>query len=185
MKKSIETKQLLITTVKNLLCHTADIRVKDITDTAFVNIAAVNYHFDDKDKLVEVAMNEIFVDFKYEINKFKASDFTSTDKAARGFIDMILQFVTSHIGFFRRIANAGKQGIEYFKEEEFLSISSRQLLSLGINKSGEELSAVFGGVLAQIVFAVLYYPHELDKDCESEFMKTYFSQIKNTLTGDL
>ncbi|MFI3128640.1 MAG: TetR/AcrR family transcriptional regulator [Bacillota bacterium] len=178
--KSAETKRLLLSTVKDLLSRTSDIKVKDITETAFVNIAAVNYHFDDKEKLVELAMQEIFVDFKYALNNFEAGNFESCDVAISGFIDMILNFVKNHIGFFQRIAQTGKHGIEYFHEEEFTSIATRQILSLGLDKSGEEITAIFASVLAQIVFAVLYFPTELESRENTEFLNTYFKQIKNS-----
>lgn len=178
--KSAETKRLLILTVKELLSRTSDIKVKDITETAFVNIAAVNYHFDDKEKLVELAMQDIFVDFKYVLNNFDVKNFENQEVAISGFIDMIFGFVKSHTGFFQRIAQTGKHGIEYFHEEEFTSIATRQILSLGLDKSSEEISAIFAGVLAQIVFAVLYFSTELESTDSSKFLETYFTQIKNS-----
>lgn len=180
MKKSIETKQLLLDTVKNLLSHTADIKVKDITDTAFVNIAAVNYHFDDKDRLVELAMNEIFVDFKYAINNFDSSQFESHADAIKSFIDLNFAFTKEHIGFFKKITQEETAGNRYFHDEEFNRISTTQLHAMGIEKNGEEVSAIFASFLAQIVFAVLFFPSELEKVEKSKFMSTYFNQIENT-----
>lgn len=180
MKKSIETKQLLLDTVKQLLTYTADIKVKDITESAFVNIAAVNYHFDDKDRLVELAMNEIFADFKYCLNNFETSAFNDTDEAIFEFITIIFQFVSSHIGFFRRIAQTGTEGEKYFHEEEFIRISTTQMRALGVEKSTEELTALFASALAQIIFAVLCFPREMNQGGKNIFFKTYINQIKTT-----
>ncbi len=182
MKKSIETKQILLQAVKDLLSRTSDIKVKDITETAFVNIAAVNYHFDDKEKLVELAMKEIFTDFKYEINSFDAKSFENNDLAIDGFLTMLFDFVKAHTGFFQRIAQTGKHGIEYFHEEELTSIAIRQIITLGLDKRNEEISAIFASILAQIVFAVLYFPNELEDNENTQFLKTYYSQIRNALT---
>ncbi|MFI3167018.1 MAG: TetR/AcrR family transcriptional regulator [Bacillota bacterium] len=183
MKKSIETKQLLLSTVKNLLSHTADIKVKDITDTAFVNIAAVNYHFDDKDRLVELAMNEIFVDFKYEINNFDPSQFENFDDAIVAFVRLNFIFVKNHIGFFRKITQSGDYGNRYFHDEEFIRIISSKFASMNIDKNDMGISATFTSMLAQVVFAALFFPNELEdieNSANSEFLNTYFSQIKKS-----
>lgn len=178
MKKSIETKQMLLGAVKELLKTQADIRVKDITDTAFVNIAAVNYHFDDKDKLVDLAMQEIFDDFKKLILDFDVSH--DKEQSIDSFIDTITTFTKMYTGFFRRLAKRQIQGVTFMHDGEYCSIVTTKMLALCGGKQKGELLARFASALTQIIFSVLFYKDEIEKD--DAFAQTYRNQIKNNFS---
>ena len=67
MKKSEETTKKILDAVTELLKTNDNITIKDICDKAYINIAAVNYHFGDKDTLINMAVQNIIDDLKKQI----------------------------------------------------------------------------------------------------------------------
>ena len=60
MGKSEITKKLIVDTATEVLRKNGRITVKDISDESGVNIASVNYHFNDKESLLRIIINNIF-----------------------------------------------------------------------------------------------------------------------------
>ena len=83
MKKSETTSRKILDTVKELLKTRENITIKDICDKAYINIAAVNYHFGDKDTLINMAVSEIFAELKQQIEVMADNEFESTEQIGR------------------------------------------------------------------------------------------------------
>ncbi len=67
--RSDEIRRKIIETTKELLKTQAQVTVKDIADSCYVNIAAVNYHFGSKEKLLIIVIEEVLEELKTFITK--------------------------------------------------------------------------------------------------------------------
>src|SRR5690554_6248516 len=95
-----DPKDRLIETTKRLIQEQSKITIKDITDKAFVNVAAVNYHFGSKDNLINLVVGDIIKEFKKEI--FEAitaiPEDQSPETTLRLMLDLLYEFVLENIG---------------------------------------------------------------------------------------
>jgi len=64
MKKTEYTKNAIISSTIKLLKANGKVTIKEISDDAGVNIAAINYHFTDKKSLMSVVIRRTVSDFK-------------------------------------------------------------------------------------------------------------------------
>lgn len=64
MKKTEFTKTAIINSTVKLLKANGKVTIKEISDDAGVNIAAINYHFTDKKSLISVVIRRTISDFK-------------------------------------------------------------------------------------------------------------------------
>ncbi len=94
-----DPKDRLIETTKRLIQKQSKITIKDITDKAFVNVAAVNYHFGSKDNLINLVVGDIIKEFKKEI--FEAitaiPEDQSPETTLRLMLDLLYEFVLENI----------------------------------------------------------------------------------------
>lgn len=89
MKNRTDTKRVLIDSVKELLCQNESFTVKEISEKAFTNVAAINYHFGDKDSLVRIALNELLEEFKQTI----LTEFNREFPTGEAALEQVLQFL--------------------------------------------------------------------------------------------
>ena len=64
MEQNTSTKENIIKTAKNLMRTNGSFTIKELADTCFINIAAVNYHFGSKDNLLTIFLQEIIYELK-------------------------------------------------------------------------------------------------------------------------
>jgi AcrR family transcriptional regulator len=100
MSKTSDTKQRLIETTRRLIQERATFTIKDIAQAAYVNVAAVNYYFGDKNQLIETVVQGILQDFKQSlftaIRTIPLGQAPATTLA--GMIDLLYQFALENIG---------------------------------------------------------------------------------------
>lgn len=100
-----DPKDRLIETTKQLIQKQSKITIKDITDKAYVNVAAVNYHFGSKDNLINLVVGDIIKEFKKEI--FEAitaiPEDQSPETTLRLMLDLLYEFVLENIGLLNYI----------------------------------------------------------------------------------
>ena len=73
MKKTEFTKTAIINSTVKLLKANGKVTIKEISDDAGVNIAAINYHFTDKKSLISVVIRRTISDFKKIADNLVAS----------------------------------------------------------------------------------------------------------------
>ena len=73
MKKTEFTKTAIINSTVKLLKANGKVTIKEISDDAGVNIAAINYHFTDKKSLISVVIRRTISDFKKIADRFLRS----------------------------------------------------------------------------------------------------------------
>ena len=64
MRKSEYTKNAIIASALRLLRQNGKVTVKEISEDAGVNVAAINYHFTDKETLLSVVIRRLLADLK-------------------------------------------------------------------------------------------------------------------------
>ena len=103
MKTKTDTKRLLIDTTKVLLCEKGSFTVKEISQRAFTNVAAINYHFGDKNNLVRIAISEMIDDFKETVVQTFDRQFENNGKALEEVVCFLMDFYSSYKGAIRFI----------------------------------------------------------------------------------
>lgn len=97
MKGRPDTKRVLIDATKALLFETSDFTVKEIAEKAFTNVAAINYHFGDKDSLVLIALTELVEGFKQDLFENFDREFSNNVEG----LEMALQFLLEAYGRYK------------------------------------------------------------------------------------
>lgn len=77
-KNELSTKKAIINATREVLKKNANVTIRDIADAAFVNIAAINYHFGSKDNLITIVITELIKELRDKVTK------TITEKAPKG-----------------------------------------------------------------------------------------------------
>lgn len=83
MKKTDVTKRSIIDATTDLLRTNGNVTIKEISDKAKVNIAAINYHFNDKQSLVNIVVIELMDKFKQTVEIFLNSDISSREALSK------------------------------------------------------------------------------------------------------
>lgn len=68
MAKNKEVKASLISHTRELMRTNGNITIREIAEASFVNIAAVNYYFEDKGQLIGLVVHEVISELKNKIN---------------------------------------------------------------------------------------------------------------------
>ena len=66
-KNDLSVKEAIISTTKELLIKKGNITIKDIAEAAYVNVAAINYHFGSKDNLIQIVTQRVVKDLRTKI----------------------------------------------------------------------------------------------------------------------
>ena len=98
-----ETKRHLIDAVKELLQSGEDFTVKDISQRAFTNVAAVNYYFGDKNTLVNIALQELVDVYREKIIETLRQNMPSTNEYIESFLTLVAQMYLDNKGVIRYI----------------------------------------------------------------------------------
>lgn len=101
-----ETKRNLIGAVKDLLQSGEDFTVKDISQKAFTNVAAVNYYFGDKNTLVNIALQELIDVYREKIIETLRQDLPSSSEYIESFLTLVSQMYLENKGVIRYIVRA-------------------------------------------------------------------------------
>ncbi len=67
MTATEDIKATIIRTTRDLVAHNASITIRDIAEACFVNVAAVNYHFGSKDRLLSIVLNQFIDEIKASV----------------------------------------------------------------------------------------------------------------------
>ncbi|NLW65263.1 MAG: TetR/AcrR family transcriptional regulator [Clostridiales bacterium] len=102
MQKS-DTKRHLVDAVKELLHSGEDFTVKDISQRAYTNVAAVNYYFGDKNTLVNIALQELIDVYREKIIETLRQDMPSTNEYIESFLTLVSQMYLDNKGVIRYI----------------------------------------------------------------------------------
>lgn len=96
---SEDIKRKMIEVTKSLLHEKASITIKDIADASYVNIAAVNYHFGSKEKLMAIVLEEVIDELKaYVSQEILISHEKPVDLVLEEVINYLYKFALDNLG---------------------------------------------------------------------------------------
>lgn len=192
MKKSETTSRKILDTVKELLRTKENITIKDICDKAYINIAAVNYHFGDKDTLINMAVKEIFDELKKEIEVLADSDFESTEQALYIFADLCYNFAADYSGAVKHMLNTASQEHgnnvlqQFFSDKKFTDLIIVKFQQLNPTVDRTQLVCKYVMIFSIFIFPILCQtPFLSDGELSmknNEFKKAYIAQMVKILT---
>ncbi|MGI6787858.1 MAG: TetR/AcrR family transcriptional regulator [Acholeplasmataceae bacterium] len=150
----LTTKETIINATKQVLKQKGNATIKDIADAAFVNIAAINYHFGSKDNLITIVISEMVKGLRDEVAKLihkRVETKDDFDILMTNLVNVVFQFAEENIGIvsysFVQIATEPTTSnvlVEFFlQDEEFLSLIINSLQSIFPDASYETLFAKY------------------------------------------
>lgn len=97
---SQEIKRKLIENTKILIQKNATVTIKDIADASYVNIAAVNYHFGSKEKLMKIVVEEVLNELKEFVTEqvINVRDEKTTEEKLEQMMNYIYNFSLENVG---------------------------------------------------------------------------------------
>ena len=192
MKKSEETTKKILDAVTELLKTNDNITIKDICDKAYINIAAVNYHFGDKDTLINMAVQNIIDDLKKQIAQLANKEFKDTTEALYFFMDLIYKFASEYSGAIRYMLNSctPSQGsnilAQLFSDKKFTGFILGKIKEQSPADDEAKLMSKYMMILSAFIFPmVCQYAFADDGDFSiknEEFKKEYINQILKIFT---
>jgi AcrR family transcriptional regulator len=167
MKKTELTKQAIIEAATKLLKEKSSVTIKEISEIAGVNIAAINYHFTDKQTLIKIIVKELLDKFQLIVDNFieiEKTDSESLNKNLSDFISVFYDGVFENLGIIDYIMSPSNKEIletsgAYFQNQFAVdSAFSKKLLSklgalCGLDSNDERLQVKYS-----ILFSALCFP---------------------------
>lgn len=92
--KTQDIKRKIIDVTKVLMKNNTHITIKDIADACYINIAAVNYHFGSKEKLLLTVMDEVVETLKSDIIDLIKTH--KSDMPIESFIESIITYIYNY-----------------------------------------------------------------------------------------
>lgn len=86
-----DTKQSLLAGVKELILSGESFTVKDISERAYTNVAAINYHFGSKNDLVNLALDELVENYRVTVINELKKDYSSSIEYTESFLNLIAE----------------------------------------------------------------------------------------------
>lgn len=192
MKKSEETSKKIIDTVIEMLKTNESITIKDICKKAYINIAAVNYHFGDKDTLITLAVQQIINELKEKVVLMAEQNFESTEDAIYQFVDLIYDFATEYSGALKYMlysepdSPGGKSLQPLFWDKKFIDFVFEKISSLTGVRNKAELMSKYMIIVSSFMFPLLCqyaFPPDSEYSMTNEdFKKQYLAQMVKILT---
>lgn len=198
-KQSKDIKNVIIETTRDLLMKKGNVTIKEIAEKAYVNVAAVNYHFGSKDNLIEIVIKEVISNLRNEIlRSIENYDVTNYDfeKTIMYMFEIIFAFAEENAGIinysFLQLANQSKAAnilVELFiTDKDFINIITEQLSFLLPGTSKDVLFSKYIILFSAFVVPLFlsfsgWYPFYDNKNESTtlidKYRDRYFQELKN------
>lgn len=170
MKKTDITKSAIINSTIKILRESGNVTVKEIASDAKVNIAAINYHFTDKQNLINIVVRRLMSDFKEQLNDFLDAENISTVNQAHfhitKFLDTFYDFAFKNLGVIKYILipnnteileNCSKYFMNQFSmDSEFTSKIINKLGQINNSLTPDELKAKYVLLFSAFAFPLIF-----------------------------
>ena len=204
MKNSndLTTKESIIKATKEVLKKKGNVTIKDIADAAFVNIAAINYHFGSKDNLIQIVIEQMMAQLRAQIVetiRYENVKKLSFEALMMELINVIFTFAEENSGVinysFLQVATQSESAnvlVEFFlSDKEFTSIILEQLAAIFPNDKPEQLFSKYLIIFSSFAvpfflnFSMTNHAHDGGKEVESFFNRykdSYIEELRRFLT---
>lgn len=100
MEKEKSIKEKIINSAKNLLKSKGSFTIKELAESCYINIAAVNYHFGSKEHLLNIVLQEIVDELKVIITESvdNVPEGTSVEDTIGILLNLFYMFSSENIG---------------------------------------------------------------------------------------
>lgn len=177
MKKTEATKNAIINATIKLLRQNGNVTVKEISEEAHVNIAAINYHFIDKQSLLVIVVKRVIGDLKIKIDSFlNSAPITSSDvrNELKQFIDDFYKFSFENVGiieFLLMPLNKDLLDICYKSFFTMFSVDSEftykiisRMSAFGISQTQDDLKAKYMLLFSSLVLPMIFQLDLFDRN---------------------
>ena len=195
---SEDIKRKMIENTKKLLQENAKITIKDIAEASYVNIAAVNYHFGSKEKLMCLVLEEIIDELKNYVTKEILDTHDRTiDERLEIVINYLYKFSLENIGLLNYLflsnelqkESSGLLIKHFFSDNEFTKIIYHSLSKTTNITNEKELQAkytlLFSSFCIPLFFQIsnmkLQNPMKIEMFVDQEFRSYYIKSIINLI----
>lgn len=185
-------KEVIIQTTKELLIKHGNATIKDISEAAHVNVAAINYHFGSKNSLIKIVVEEVILELRTKIvEAISAENMQSYDfeEVFMIMMEIIFTFAEQNTGlisfsFLQMATKSDSKNIiidTFINDKEFISIVINNMRNVLPNASEETLFSKY-----LIMFSAFVVPFFLSFGSEYGNMKTHFlEQMKHDYLKEL
>ncbi len=192
-----DVRVVLLETTKQLIKERGYVTIKDITDKSYMNIAAVNYHFGSKDRLIEAVILDVLNDLKRAVSKRLQrqveEDFTLL---LAEMLSLIMTFADENAGIFKylflsidnQIMSANELFNAFFNDTEFTTLVYTKLSAAIKSDDPHELRARYLIIFSAAILPMLFELLQVDeKDMapyrEPAFYEAYINQLIRLATA--
>ncbi|MEG1613024.1 MAG: TetR/AcrR family transcriptional regulator [Clostridia bacterium] len=182
MKKTDLTKKTIIDSTIKILRKNGNVTVKEIAADANVNIAAINYHFNDKQNLIVIVVRRLLTEFKATMDEFlNTSVSTSAEiySEIKGFLDTFYQFAFENIGIIKYILIPNNNDIlescsrlfmsQFSIDSEFTHKIVSKLGEINTQHTSEQLKVKYVFLFSAFAFPLIFQLNLKDFDNKSLF----------------
>ena len=192
--KNAEIKRKIIDTTKDLIRQNGYVTIKDIADRCYINIAAVNYHFGSKERLIEIVISEILDEIKAYItmemnealNKVSMEDFLEL------VVSYIYNFALDNAGILSYLFLTREQQMTstnqlldtFFADSEFTQLGYKNLQQKSLTNNPKEMMAKYVMIFSSLAIPLFIQLVQSDNDAgrietfrDPEFKQFYFKQL--------
>jgi AcrR family transcriptional regulator len=191
--KNQDIKRKIMEHTKILMQTNNHITIKDIAEACFINIAAVNYHFGSKEKLLLAVMDEVVENLKMDIIKLINENDMEIEPFLEKIVTYVYNFAIENIGVLNYLFLTKELQSEssnalvktFFTENEFTKMVYKNLKSSFTTENAKELTARYMILFSSFSIPLFiqiseinnkdHSPIETFKD--SEFRKFYVKQL--------
>ncbi|BCR35859.1 TetR/AcrR family transcriptional regulator [Mariniplasma anaerobium] len=147
--KNQDIKRKIIDHTKILMQTNTHITIKDIAEACYMNIAAVNYHFGSKEKLLLTVMDEVVETLKVDIIKLINENDMEIEPFLEKIVTYVYNFAIENIGVLNYLFLTKELQSEssnalvktFFTENEFTQMVYKNLKSSFTTENTKELTA--------------------------------------------
>lgn len=192
--KNNEIKQKIIDVAKNLLSENGTFTIKDIADTCYINIAAVNYYFGSKDILLDIVTKDAIDELKEGIVEIMMRHQANENKRIilEEVIGYAYNYAVTNIGivsylFLSKESQNGASNIlldTFFSENEFTKLIYQQVGMASNLKDVEKIKArymiLFSSFAMPLFISISQNKNKMNKEVmlnDENFRKNYIEEL--------
>jgi AcrR family transcriptional regulator len=191
--KNQDIKRKIIDHTKVLMQTNTHITIKDIAEACYMNIAAVNYHFGSKEKLLLTVMDEVVETLKIDIIKLINENDMEIEPFLEKIVTFVYNFAIENIGVLNYLFLTKELQSEssnalvktFFTENEFTKMVYKNLKSSFTTENAKELTARYMILFSSFSIPLFIQISEINNKDHSpietfkdlEFRKFYVKQL--------
>lgn len=193
-----DAKEVLLETTKALIKEHGYVTIKDITTHSYMNVAAVNYHFGSKDRLIEAVIIDVIDELKEIITTrlVTAEKNESMTLLLADMLSILYTFVGENAGVLKylflsidnQLMSANELFYRFFEDKAFTELVYKNLSKAIKTKDPNELRArymlIFSGAILPMLFGFLQIDEKvMEPYNDPVFRATYITQLLRVITA--